>query len=107
MRRSVQHGAILAAHVCLALVFTVNEKLLRLPLLLDGSHEIKLALQVLPRGPHRLVRMLFTLSQMGLDICWIVLVLELCNLDSSRLNLDQVHGITGVSCITRLGIAST
>lgn len=106
MRRSVQHGAILAAHICLALVLTVNEELLRLPLLLDGSHEIKLAFQVLPCGPHRLVWVLFTLSRMGLALCWIVRVLELCNLDSSRLNLDQVHCVTGVSCMARLGIAS-
>ena len=45
VRCSIQHGAILAAHVCLlSLVLAVNEELLRLPLLLDGSHEIKLAL---------------------------------------------------------------
>ena len=45
VRRSVQHGAVLAAQVCfLPLIFAIDEELLRLPLLLDGSHEVKLAL---------------------------------------------------------------
>ena len=110
MRCIVQHGAILALVGLLALVLTLYEKLLRLPLLLYGCHEIKLALQVLPCGPHRLIWVLLVLSPLQgmliLPLVYLVLCLNsLCRrlihyLNCTLLYLDQVvHCVTLVPCM--------